>query len=119
MLADQPRKPRDVAVTGRPAPEANNGNSTISTATPAQEAAVQRYVRKLQQMGAEDIRVNQRQVDINGRQVGRNQPDLQFTYQGKRYYIEWDRGTSDRGIPHGRRIKANDPSGQIFIFTLG
>lgn len=62
----------------------------------------------------EDVRVNQRQVALNGQQVGVNRPDLQYTVDGKRYYVEWDRPLcsdptrSLRGNLHGERIFAND-----------
>jgi len=39
-----------------------------------------------------------------------NSPDLQFTKDGKRYYVEWDRTTSGREIGHAERIAANDPA---------
>ena len=39
-----------------------------------------------------------------------NRPDLQFTKDGKRYYVEWDRTTSGREIGHVERIAANDPA---------
>ena len=39
-----------------------------------------------------------------------NRPDLQFTKDGKRYYVEWDCTTSGREIGHAERIAANDPA---------
>ena len=39
-----------------------------------------------------------------------NRPDLQFTKDGKRYYVEWDPTTSGRKIGHAERIAANDPA---------
>ena len=63
-----------------------------------------------------DVRVNQRQVNAGGNVVGLNRPDLQYTLNGKRYYVEWDkplcsdRTRSRRGNNHGERIYANDPS---------
>ena len=39
-----------------------------------------------------------------------NHSALQFTKDGKRYYVEWDRTTSGREIGHSERIAANDPA---------
>jgi len=72
----------------------------------------------LKRVKAQDIRVNQWQVNANKTMVGQNRPDLQFTHGGKRWYIEWDRASSNRGGSHGARILANDPSAHILIFTL-
>ncbi|WP_084126442.1 hypothetical protein [Demequina sp. NBRC 110054] len=61
-----------------------------------------------------DVRVNQTQVNANGEVVGINRPDLQYTLDGKRYYVEWDKPIcgdptrSLRGQSHGLRILLND-----------
>ena len=68
------------------------------------------YVEQLKKEGVDDIRIDQQQVDIHGRKIGSNRPDLQFTKDGKRYYVEWDRTTSGREIGHAERIAANDPN---------
>ncbi len=66
----------------------------------------------------EDVRVNQVMVDALGSIRGINRPDLQYTYKGKRYYVELDRplckpdgtslGRSRRGAAHELRIRTND-----------
>ncbi|WP_151199548.1 hypothetical protein [Cryobacterium sp. LW097] len=64
----------------------------------------------------DDVRVNQHQVNIAGERVGINRPDLQYTLDGKRYYVEYDRPrcgnplVSRRGDAHAHRLRANDPS---------
>jgi hypothetical protein len=68
------------------------------------------WVRILKRLGASDIRVNQEQVNLDGIRVGQNRPDLQFTLNGKRFYIEWDTSSSLRGLIHADRILANDSS---------
>ena len=51
--------------------------------------------------------------------VGKNRPDLQYTLDGKRYYVEWDKplcgdpSRTKRGDLHAARIGANDPSARI------
>jgi hypothetical protein len=94
-------------------PKANEGG-TIGKST-AQNTDVARWVAILKRLGARDIRVNQEQVNIFGNRVGRNRPDLQFTLNGKRYYVEWDAPTSNRGPIHSDRIINNDPTvnGQV------
>lgn len=100
------------------APTANMGAGTIG-GNPLQAAALQRWLAMLERIEARDVRVNQQQVNAAGHRVGINRPDLQFTHQGKRWYIEWDTAGSNRGVPHGERTQANDPSGSILIFRLG
>jgi RHS repeat-associated protein len=99
------------------APAANNGSGTIGK-NPNQATALQRFLSVLQREQATDIRVNQQQVNVSRVRVGTNRPDLQFTHNGRRWYIEWDTSGSPRGIPHGERIMANDPDGMTLLFTL-
>jgi len=48
--------------------------------------------------------------------VGVNRPDLQYTLNGQRYYIEYERSaTLGRGAEHEERIKANDPTAIVII----
>lgn len=78
---------------------------------------------------APDQCVNQRQVNTAGDQAGINRPDLQYTLDGKRYYVEWDRplcsdpGRSLRGDLHGERIFANHPTidyaSQVVLIIAG
>jgi len=106
-----PRNPLDIAAErDNPIPPpANRGKSSISS-SPPQNADAQNWVQQLYNIGAEDIRANQEQVNGAGIRVGINKPDLQFKYRGQRYYVEWDDPGSTRGIPHAQRIQANDPA---------
>ncbi len=65
-------------------------------------------ITQLEKLGAEDFRVNQTQVNAAGEAVGINRPDIQFTYNGERYYVEIDGPPADRAIPHKDRIILND-----------
>lgn len=79
--------------------------------TKSQNDDLKAYVEQLKkEKGIDDIRIDQQQVDVDGRKVGSNRPDLQFTLKNKRYYVEWDRTTSGREIGHAKRIAANDPN---------
>jgi hypothetical protein len=60
--------------------------------------------------GATDIRVNQQQVNALGQRVGINRPDLQYTLNGRRYYVEYEGPANPRGAAHQVRILANDPN---------
>lgn len=68
--------------------------------------------------GARDIRVNQQQVNAAGERVGANRPDLQYTLNDERYYVEYDRLSSNRGPAHEARIRANDPNGEVRLETV-
>lgn len=67
--------------------------------------------------GATGIRVNQQQVNALGQRVGINRPDLQYTLNGQRYYIEYEGLANPRGALHEARILANDP-GANFILRI-
>jgi hypothetical protein len=56
----------------------------------------------------ESIRVNQRQVDANGKEVGKNRPDIQYdTTDGIHHNVEFDTNP-DSGAKHKEKIEAND-----------
>jgi len=67
--------------------------------------------------GATGIRVNQQQVNALGQRVGINRPDLQYTLNGQRYYVEYEGLANPRGALHEARILANDP-GANFILRI-
>ena len=85
--------------------------------TGAQNADVQRVAQAAFD-AAEDIRINQQQVNAAGVRVGINRPDLQYTLNGVRYYYEWDRPPSPRAAGHKARILANDPAGRVELIEL-
>lgn len=64
------------------------------------------------------IRTNQQQVNVDGKHVGKNRPDLQYTYNGKRYYEEYDTPASKRGVPHLDRVLSNDPDSVIGVIRV-
>ncbi|TIC79606.1 hypothetical protein E8D34_20200 [Nocardioides sp. GY 10113] len=67
--------------------------------------------------GATGIRVNQQQVNALGQRVGINRPDLQYTLNGQRYYVEYEGLANPRGALHEARILANDP-GANFVLRI-
>jgi RHS repeat-associated protein len=102
------RLARDVAVNPRaPAIRPTAGRS-IGRASHNQ--ALQRDLANLPAQ-AKDIRVNQQQVNALGERVGINRPDLQYTLNGQRYYIEYEGIGAPRGASHISRLLANDPLG--------
>jgi len=50
-----------------------------------------------------------------GVRVGVNRPDLQYTLNGQRHYIEYESAYPGRGLEHASRTAANDPAGIITI----
>lgn len=102
---------------------------------PVQNQALRDWLEELYVMAdrqghrVTDIRINQVQSDGMGATLGRNRPDLQYTLDGKRYYVEWDKPrcadptTTLRGDDHAQRILNNDPSidfkSQVFLVVLG
>ena len=65
--------------------------------------------------GAYDPRVNQQQVNLDGVRVGTNRPDLQYSLDGKRHYVEFEGFDNPRGAAHEHRLLANDPKGVFHI----
>jgi RHS repeat-associated protein len=117
----QPKRlQQDVALgKNKKAPAALNTQGRTIGKNTNQNKAVQDRVAELKKKGATDIRVDQQQVDADGNHVGVNRPDLQYTLDGKRHYVEWDTPSSNRGPGHEARIKANDPkAGTVELITL-
>ncbi|XXF77958.1 hypothetical protein P2318_33640 [Myxococcaceae bacterium GXIMD 01537] len=112
-----PRLPRDAAIkptVPRPLPS----NRPISS-SPTQNAQLQADIQYLQSVGARNIRVNQQQVSVeNVERVGANRPDLQFDHAGRRYHVEYDTPTSNRGPSHQSRIASNDPDAEIILIVV-
>jgi len=104
----KPKVP-DLRPTGRP----------ISP-SPRQNAQLQRDIEYLRnELGAENLRVNQQQLTLtNGQRVGINRPDLQFDYNGRRYYVEYDSPASGRGPGHQARLTTNNPAGDVILIII-
>lgn len=100
---------RDSNVTSAP-PEVKSWDRGVSRDS-AQNDYVSARAKELNGRGAEDIRVNQQQVNARGERVGINRPDLQYTLDGMRYYEEFETPGSDRGARHVDRLYRNDPCG--------
>ena len=62
--------------------------------------------------GAQNIRKNQQQVDINGNPVGENRPDIQYDMNGQHYNVEID-ANYQNSIDHFMKINGNDPISSI------
>jgi RHS repeat-associated protein len=109
--APRARLPQDVAVNPV-APKALPWTRSIGRASHNQ--ALLSDIASLPK-GATDIRVNQQQVNARGDRVGVNRPDLQYTVDGKRHYIEYEGLDNPRGSEHEARILANDPDGSVTV----
>ena len=105
------RLSQDVAVNPR-APAALPTNRSVGRASHNQ--ALQTDIANLP-AGATDIRVNQQQVNAAGQRVGINRPDLQYTVNGQRYYVEYEGPANPRGPAHTTRITANDPAAIVTV----
>ena len=88
--------------------------------------AIDEYIRDIQLQGRPDelidnIRKNQRQVDVNGIQLDLNRPDVQYdlTKDGikQHHNVEFDRNEWN-SLEHGIRIRGNDPDAIIHLFLI-
>ncbi len=107
------RLPQDANVNPKPpTPKQTNRPSGLSA---AQNAQAQADIAAALAQGATDVLVNQHQVNANRVRVGVNRPDVQYTLNGKRYYIEYDLPPGRRAAAHRQRILANDPHGIVIL----
>jgi hypothetical protein len=113
-----PRLRQDATVKPK-APDLRPTTRPISP-SPRQNAQLQRDIGYLKnELGAENIRVNQQQLKLeNKARVGINRPDLQFDYEGRRYYVEYDSPASGRGPGHQSRLTANDSEGEVILIII-
>jgi hypothetical protein len=87
--------------------------------SPRQNAQLQADIEFLEKLGAENIRVNQQQLNLeNKARVGINRPDLQFDYNNRRYSVEYDSPTSGRGSGHQSRLTNNDPDTAVILIII-
>jgi hypothetical protein len=108
------RDPQDVEVSGTQPEEAMPTTGRRVGDTPNQQAQLEHDLKNLPE-GAKDVRVNQWQVDADGKVQGINRPDLQYTVNGKRFYIEYEQPSNPRGLSHAQRILRNDPTGTVTV----
>ena len=129
------RLPEDIRVRGGSVPDQLETRGR-GFRTDAQADRADEWLDLAEARGAEDIRVDQAQIDATGMRVGDNRPDIQMTFgpgeyelpdgtklvvppgQQKRLYVELDRSTSNRGPGHEERIMANDPDGLVILETV-
>ncbi len=64
-----------------------------------------------------NIRKNQQQVDVNGKKVGRNRPDVQYDKDGCHTCVEFDH-SARRSLQHGDKIRRNDPKAKVDLRRL-
>ena len=104
----------------RDAPDAIDWRGRSVGNTPGQNARVQADALDASIQGALDIRINQHQVNALGQRVGINRPDLQYTLNGQRYYVEYERFAppQGRGSLHEQRILNNDPLGAVITSII-
>jgi RHS repeat-associated protein len=95
----------------------NNGKAPPH-GNPDHDAAITAEIDRVRGLGAENIRKNQPQVDINGVQVGSNRPDLQYDLDGLHHNVEFDHRSS-RSKAHGDTIRGNDASSTCVLNMLG
>lgn len=108
-----PRLPQDQNVNPVP-PDSNDGDSVVGP-NANQNAQAQADAADARAQGATDIRMNQQQVNAQGERVGVNRPDLQYTLNGKRYYIEYESTNPGAGPYHQGRITSNDPNAIVVV----
>jgi RHS repeat-associated protein len=112
-----PRLARDKAVDGRSAPDLKSASRPVSS-NPAINAEKNRDVLRLQQQGARQVRVDQRQIALRGDnfvQKGLNRPDTQGVFKKQpAVHIEYDTKLNNL-LAHRDRILTNDPEALVVL----
>jgi hypothetical protein len=109
------REAEDLAVANHPAPARRPLVGRTIGKTPQQELQLQADVAEAGRRGARDIRINQQQVDAARLHQGTNRPDLQYTLNGRRVYIEYEQLGNPRGLDHAKRLIKNDPTAVVYV----
>ena len=76
-------------------------------------SAIDKYIEDLPKE-ATNVRKNQAQVDVNGKKVGNNRPDIQYDINNQHINVEFDTKPST-GNKHRETIQRNDPNAQIIL----
>ena len=97
-------------------PPANNGDAKKHGNDNHNDAIDNRIDELKKDDSVTDIRKNQ-QVDVDGNNVGKNRPDIQYNKDGCHYCVEYDHVPSN-GTRHGEVIRGNDPNTNVEINTL-
>ena len=79
-------------------------------------SAIDKYIDNLPN-GSTNVRKNQTQVDINGKKVGNNRPDVQYDMNGQHLNVEFDT-KSNNGLKHQQTIQTNDPNSKVILKTV-
>ena len=69
--------------------------------------AIDDYIKRVEENGGQNIRKNQRQVDVDGNTVGRNRPDVQYDKDEIHNNVEFDTKESSSEF-HKKVIEKND-----------
>ena len=118
-IPQSPQAVKGTTVTLAQEQRLNDSGRTIGKSK-SQNQIMQDDVAYLRSMGAEDIRINQQQVNNQMCRVGICRPDVQATLpnSNKRIYIEYDRTSSNRGAGHASRALSNDPDAIVILRTV-
>lgn len=80
--------------------------------------AIDDYIENIRKDNTvEEIRKNQRQVDVDGNSVGRNRPDVQYNKGDIHYNVEFDTKESSSEF-HKKIIEQNDPKSKNEFIIL-
>lgn len=90
--------------------EPNQGNAS-QHGGPNHDSEIKKMINKLKKIkGNHNFRKNQRQVDADGNNVGKNRPDIQYDdANGVHHNIEIDNNPT-QSLRHQRTINTNDPN---------
>ncbi len=104
-------------------PSGNKGSAKKHGGTNHNDAIDKRVKELMADPNVLNIRKNQQQVDLNGKKVGTNRPDIQFnkynlkTGKWEHHNIEYDTKPAASNA-HGKQLKANDPNSFVELNNL-
>lgn len=80
----------------------------------SQREWIQQRLAYLRTFDACDLRVDQQQINATRQRVGITRPDIQYTYQGRRFYELLQASTSQQDISPVDQSLSNDSDGMIY-----
>ncbi len=98
-------------------PKPNNGNAKPHGGEKHNGAIDQKVEQVKKDPSVTNIRKNQQQVDVNGKNAGRNRPDVQYDKKGRHHNVEFD-NSKKASEKHGTTIKQNDPNAKVELNNL-
>ncbi len=111
-VKEKPKEPEK-----KKGPKPNEGEAKPHGGEKHNEAIDKRIEKLKEEPAVENIRKNQQQVDVEGNNVGKNRPDVQYDKDSCHHCVEYDT-VPKNSTKHGEVIKQNDSKVKVELNEL-